>query len=111
MPGNRCSNCIAYNFECTYNEAAKVMSALIVSMNIREFTPRPEARSAERVREAFYTWIIKLTRGSCRYVESLETRLEKMEGLLQRVCLPPSLHHHRRLFPASYAPMPISLKN
>ncbi|KAG2018384.1 nuclear protein [Coprinopsis cinerea AmutBmut pab1-1] len=23
MPGNRCSNCIAYNFECTYVEAAK----------------------------------------------------------------------------------------
>lgn len=23
MPGNRCSNCIAYNFECTYIEAAK----------------------------------------------------------------------------------------
>ncbi|KAH7926384.1 hypothetical protein BV22DRAFT_1063146 [Leucogyrophana mollusca] len=23
MPGNQCSNCIAYNFECTYNEAAK----------------------------------------------------------------------------------------
>ncbi|KAG1905387.1 fungal-specific transcription factor domain-containing protein [Suillus fuscotomentosus] len=26
MPGNRCSNCIAYNFECTYIEAAKVRS-------------------------------------------------------------------------------------
>lgn len=24
MPGSRCSNCIAYNFECTYLEAAKV---------------------------------------------------------------------------------------
>lgn len=24
MPGNRCSNCIAYSFECTYVEAAKV---------------------------------------------------------------------------------------
>ncbi|KAL4064599.1 fungal-specific transcription factor domain-containing protein [Scleroderma citrinum] len=23
MPGNRCSNCIAYNFECTYMEAAR----------------------------------------------------------------------------------------
>ncbi|KAH7913811.1 fungal-specific transcription factor domain-containing protein [Hygrophoropsis aurantiaca] len=23
MPGNQCSNCIAYNFDCTYNEAAK----------------------------------------------------------------------------------------
>lgn len=24
MPGNKCSNCIAYNYECTYVEAAKV---------------------------------------------------------------------------------------
>lgn len=24
MPGNRCSNCIAYNYECSYIEAAKV---------------------------------------------------------------------------------------
>jgi hypothetical protein len=24
MPKNRCSNCVAYNFECTYVEAAKV---------------------------------------------------------------------------------------
>jgi hypothetical protein len=24
MPGNRCSNCIAYNFDCMYVEAAKV---------------------------------------------------------------------------------------
>lgn len=50
MPGNRCSNCIAYNFECTYNEAAK-----------KRGPPKG-------------------------YVESLETRLEKMEGLLQRLC-------------------------
>ncbi|THH16874.1 hypothetical protein EW146_g3841 [Bondarzewia mesenterica] len=50
MPGNRCSNCIAYNFDCTYNEAAK-----------KRGPPKG-------------------------YVESLETRLEKMEGLLQRLC-------------------------
>jgi hypothetical protein len=24
MPGNKCSNCSAYNFECKYEEAAKV---------------------------------------------------------------------------------------
>ena len=24
MPGNRCSNCIAFHFQCTYVEAAKV---------------------------------------------------------------------------------------
>lgn len=27
MPGNRCSNCIAYNFECSYIEAAKVSTS------------------------------------------------------------------------------------
>ncbi|KAA1476284.1 hypothetical protein DENSPDRAFT_806964 [Dentipellis sp. KUC8613] len=50
MPGNKCSNCIAYNFECTYVEAAK-----------KRGPPKG-------------------------YVESLETRLEKMEALLQRLC-------------------------
>lgn len=24
MPENRCSNCVTYNYECTYIEAAKV---------------------------------------------------------------------------------------
>ncbi|KAI0058759.1 hypothetical protein BV25DRAFT_1788378, partial [Artomyces pyxidatus] len=50
MPGNRCSNCIAYNYECSYVEAAK-----------KRGPPKG-------------------------YVENLETRLEKMEGLLQRLC-------------------------
>ncbi|KAI0298023.1 fungal-specific transcription factor domain-containing protein [Multifurca ochricompacta] len=50
MPGNKCSNCSAYNFECKYEEAAK-----------RRGPPKG-------------------------YVESLESRLEKMEGLLQRLC-------------------------
>ncbi|EJD49559.1 hypothetical protein AURDEDRAFT_161117 [Auricularia subglabra TFB-10046 SS5] len=49
MPNNRCSNCIAYNYDCTYIEAAK-----------KRGPPKG-------------------------YVESLETRLEKMEKLLQRV--------------------------
>ncbi|KAF5363184.1 hypothetical protein D9758_008334 [Tetrapyrgos nigripes] len=49
MPGNRCSNCIAYSLECTYVEAAKKRGP-------------PKA-----------------------YVESLETRLEKMEKLLHRL--------------------------
>ncbi|KAF8896036.1 fungal-specific transcription factor domain-containing protein [Infundibulicybe gibba] len=50
MPGNRCSNCIAYSFECTYVEAAK-----------KRGPPKG-------------------------YVESLENRLEKVEGLLRRLC-------------------------
>lgn len=28
MPGNQCSNCIAYSLECTYVEAAKVCPVL-----------------------------------------------------------------------------------
>ncbi|KAF5342022.1 hypothetical protein D9611_002055 [Ephemerocybe angulata] len=50
MPGNRCSNCIAYSFDCSYIEAAK-----------KRGPPKG-------------------------YVESLETRLEKLEKLLRRLC-------------------------
>ncbi|KAI9511917.1 fungal-specific transcription factor domain-containing protein [Russula earlei] len=50
MPGNKCSNCAAYNFDCKYEEAAK-----------KRGPPKG-------------------------YVESLESRLEKMETLLQRLC-------------------------
>ncbi|KAI0035390.1 fungal-specific transcription factor domain-containing protein, partial [Vararia minispora EC-137] len=50
MPGNRCSNCIAYNQECTYVEAAK-----------KRGPPKG-------------------------YVEGLETRLEKMQALLNQLC-------------------------
>lgn len=28
MPGNKCSNCIAYSFSCTYVEAAKVCASI-----------------------------------------------------------------------------------
>lgn len=35
MPGNRCSNCIAYSFECTYIEAAKVCLQLYPVLRIR----------------------------------------------------------------------------
>ncbi|OBZ66208.1 hypothetical protein A0H81_13860 [Grifola frondosa] len=50
MPKNRCSNCVSYNYECTYVEAAK-----------KRGPPKG-------------------------YVESLETRLEKMERLLNKLC-------------------------
>lgn len=50
MPENRCSNCVTYNYECTYIEAAK-----------KRGPPKG-------------------------YVESLETRLEKMEKLLNKLC-------------------------
>jgi hypothetical protein len=32
MPGNKCSNCSAYNFECKYEEAAKVRSLITTSL-------------------------------------------------------------------------------
>ncbi|TCD62493.1 hypothetical protein EIP91_006814 [Steccherinum ochraceum] len=50
MPGNKCSNCMTYNHECTYVEAAK-----------KRGPPKG-------------------------YVESLENRLQKMEGLLHKLC-------------------------
>ncbi|RDB28769.1 Activator of stress genes 1 [Hypsizygus marmoreus] len=50
MPGNRCSNCIAYSFDCTYIEAAK-----------KRGPPKG-------------------------YVERLESRLEKLEKVLNRLC-------------------------
>ncbi|EAU83262.2 nuclear protein [Coprinopsis cinerea okayama7 len=62
MPGNRCSNCIAYNFECTYVEAAKGKVVLKTSQNVAEL------------------------RDIYSYVESLENRLEKLENLLRRLC-------------------------
>ncbi|TFK27934.1 hypothetical protein FA15DRAFT_653244 [Coprinopsis marcescibilis] len=53
MPANRCSNCVAYNFDCSYIEAAK-----------KRGPPK----------------------GSHRYVESLENRLDKLEKLLKKLC-------------------------
>ncbi|OCH86476.1 hypothetical protein OBBRIDRAFT_737959 [Obba rivulosa] len=50
MPNNKCSNCVTYNYDCTYMEAAK-----------KRGPPKG-------------------------YVENLETRLEKMEGLLKKLC-------------------------
>ncbi|KAK0480213.1 fungal-specific transcription factor domain-containing protein [Armillaria novae-zelandiae] len=56
MPENRCSNCIAYNFDCTYVEAAKKRGPPKGSVTI-----------------------------CSSYVESLENRLEKMDKLLHRL--------------------------
>ncbi|KAF9236278.1 fungal-specific transcription factor domain-containing protein [Melanogaster broomeanus] len=62
MPGNRCTSCIAYNFECTYVEAAKKRGPP------KGFVCSPTC-TILRVPDS-----------------SLENRLEKMEKLLQRVC-------------------------
>lgn len=45
------------------------------------------------------------------YVESLESRLEKMEGLLQRVRRPTGPVSVMFLIPSSYAPTPTSHQN
>ncbi|KAF9064495.1 fungal-specific transcription factor domain-containing protein [Rhodocollybia butyracea] len=59
MPGNRCSNCLAYKLDCTYVETARKRGPpkALVCILYRQFS----------------------------YVESLETRLEKMEGLIRRL--------------------------
>ncbi|KAI0635504.1 fungal-specific transcription factor domain-containing protein [Trametes polyzona] len=70
MPNNRCSNCVSYRLECTYVEAAKVRVS-------RRISRAPD-------------YAQRHCRSSCtspdRYVESLETRLEKMEKLLNKLC-------------------------
>ncbi|EIW57140.1 uncharacterized protein TRAVEDRAFT_125896 [Trametes versicolor FP-101664 SS1] len=72
MPSNRCSNCVSYRLECTYIEAAKVRAPPAY--------PGPGQCSAPP----------DFCRSSCvsvrSYVESLETRLEKMEKLLNKLC-------------------------
>ncbi|KAG1759731.1 fungal-specific transcription factor domain-containing protein [Suillus occidentalis] len=68
MPGNRCSNCIAYNFECTYVEAAKVRAPLrneVPQRGTCEAMGFPHPPQALTVDDDF------------RY---------KMEKLLQKVC-------------------------
>ncbi|XP_006459669.1 hypothetical protein AGABI2DRAFT_218980, partial [Agaricus bisporus var. bisporus H97] len=57
MPGNRCSNCITNNYECTYVETARVCLC-----------------------HPIFFLILSLS-----YVESLENRLQKLEKLLKRV--------------------------
>ncbi|KAH9847217.1 fungal-specific transcription factor domain-containing protein [Lenzites betulinus] len=73
MPGNRCSNCVSYRLECTYVEAAKV--------RVRCPAVRPGAIS----RPPGLDPGAHVFSGNA-YVESLETRLEKMEKLLNKLC-------------------------
>ncbi|OSC97677.1 hypothetical protein PYCCODRAFT_1376657 [Trametes coccinea BRFM310] len=70
MPNSRCSNCVSYRLECTYVEAAKVRPPPRYPRIARDCSAPP--RSAG------------LPRGD--YVESLESRLEKMEKLLNKLC-------------------------
>ena len=40
MPGNKCSNCAAYNFECKYEEAAKVCRPVAICLSSGPNPPR-----------------------------------------------------------------------
>ncbi|KAJ3796205.1 fungal-specific transcription factor domain-containing protein [Lentinula aff. detonsa] len=69
LPGSQCSNCIAYNYDCTYVEAAKVRHV--------HSNADPQRRlSLLRLRPTS-------TNRFSRYVESLENRLEKMTALFR----------------------------
>ncbi len=69
MPNNRCSNCITYNHECTYVEAAKVRSLLYAkSMDNSIMTVNYQKRGPPK-----------------GYVEGLESRVVTMEKLLVKV--------------------------
>ena len=49
MPNNRCTNCITYNLECTYVEAAKVCPHVRVAVYF-PLTSDSETRTSHRVR-------------------------------------------------------------
>ncbi|KAF8839740.1 hypothetical protein BDN67DRAFT_904930 [Paxillus ammoniavirescens] len=71
IPGNRCSNCLPYNMECTYVEVVEKRGVSRRFVYLLHPSPRGHP----------LTWLSFIV----RYVESLENRLEKMERLLQTV--------------------------
>lgn len=87
MPGNRCSNCIAYSFECTYVEAARVSPSRL----FRQTFVRRTQFTISETRTAKGVWMIASILFKCllihclRYVEALENRIEKLQKLLSRV--------------------------
>ncbi|THV02448.1 hypothetical protein K435DRAFT_749568 [Dendrothele bispora CBS 962.96] len=68
MPGNRCSNCIAFNLECTHSEPPKVSLANYTAIHTQRFARNevPRART---------------------YVENLEKRVKSLEETIRKVCL------------------------
>lgn len=48
MPNNRCTNCVTYNLECSYVEAAKVRPKLRLAVDIPLISDS-ETRTPERV--------------------------------------------------------------
>jgi hypothetical protein len=85
MPGNRCSNCISYNYDCTYLEAAKVilLSAIFVKTEESPIETWPAQRVSRNLASPIDSPEARGLR--FRYVEGLEKRLESMEKLLRKV--------------------------
>jgi hypothetical protein len=81
MPGNRCSNCIAYSFDCTYVEAAKVCSSYVPVF----LKTHNSFRNEDRLKGNYSIHQQDAINTPCSYVESLENRVEKLEKLLKRV--------------------------
>ncbi|PPQ66905.1 hypothetical protein CVT24_008520 [Panaeolus cyanescens] len=78
MPGNRCSNCIAYNYECTYIEAAK-----------KRGPPKGYVESLENRVEKLDKLLHRLCPNDQVYKE-LTASLEKDNFTFERIPLDPS---------------------
>ena len=86
MPNNRCTNCITYNLECTYVEAAKVRCSPERKPTVLTHFVMVETRTSERVRSMRRLVACLPTQyHRYSYVEGLEARLVKMEKLLLKV--------------------------
>ena len=82
MPGDKCSNCSMCSSECTYVNAAKVFTLFLPKIFLI-LSSRNVVLTKGNV--AYSLLIIKPSNRHPRYVERLENRLEKLEGLLNKV--------------------------
>ena len=84
VPLIRCTNCAAYDYDCTYVENAKVRSTdgvgTIILMNMEHL----ETWSSKIVRPFPSTYDVALS-SSFSFVESLEMRVAKLQQLLGEV--------------------------
>ena len=94
MPGKRCSNCVTYNLDCTYVEAAKVRY-LCSLLSDQSLTSSPSRNVAPQKGMSPFSFRIQgvYVCYTLSYVESLENRLAKMEKLLQTVWNSSSIIH------------------
>jgi hypothetical protein len=85
VPHTRCTNCVVYNYECTYVESAKVRSADSIDAIILTNTEQLETESSEIVRHFASTFDTMALLSTFSYVESLEKRVAKLQQLLGKV--------------------------